>query len=77
MAGIKCATCPHLIHEKPLYWCGLERTENSDVDVTEEWDGDAQEWKPFMHQPKWCKLSERSEQNGKVHNRCERRGDTL
>lgn len=47
--NITCATCPHCIYESPFYWCGLERTENGDVDVTFD-------WKPLEIQPIWCKL---------------------
>jgi len=51
MKKITCATCSHRIDEGLLFhWCGLERTENSDADVS---DGD---FKPFKFQPDWCLL---------------------
>lgn len=51
---VTCKTCPHLIHEDPFYWCGLERTEDGDVDVTFD-------WKPLEIQPPWCKLLQKAE----------------
>lgn len=52
MDKIICATCPHCIYEYPFYWCGLERTDNSDADVT------TLDWKPLEVQPEWCRLRE-------------------
>ena len=57
MKKITCATCPHCIYESPFYWCGLERTENSDTDVS---DG---EFKPFNFQPDWCLLGRDTDDN--------------
>ena len=53
MKKITCATCSHLIKDDdfPLYWCGLERTDISDVDVSLY-------GKPIDFQPEWCRLRE-------------------
>ena len=61
MDKITCATCPHLIKDDdfPLYWCGLERTENSDADVSLYGN-------PFELQPEWCRLRKERE-HGKIH----------
>ena len=53
MTKITCKTCKHLIKEHPFYWCGLERTENSDADVA-DWSGETPH--PFDFQPDWCML---------------------
>ena len=63
MEKIMCATCPHCIHESLFYWCGLERTEISDVDVAEN-------WKPFDFQPAWCKLRKEREHGNHRNNIC-------
>lgn len=58
---VTCATCPERIDEAPCFhWCGLERTENSDVDVSGE------EWKPFDFQPDWCLLRRPKEEREKL-----------
>lgn len=58
MKKITCATCPHRIDEEPCFhWCGLERADNSDVDVS---DGD---FKPFKFQPDWCLLRKNTDDN--------------
>lgn len=53
MTKITCETCEHLIKEHPFYWCGLERTENSDADVA-NWSDETPH--PFDFQPDWCIL---------------------
>ena len=54
-----CKKCEHLLKDGILFCCGLEHTENSDVDVTmTDKNG---EWIPFDFQPDWCVLKMQEE----------------
>ncbi len=49
--NVTCETYPYLIKDDFFCWCGLERTDLGDTDVSINGE-------PLKIQPDWCKLKE-------------------